>query len=344
VLLSLSPLFVVVIVLGFKTISYQLFYNYSTRKIHRSIVPPSSYFKTTRFFRGSISLSRKMSSNSKSVEEGVISIHWFRKGLRLHDNPSLVEAAKNAAKVYPVFCLDPYFAKPDTVGINRYNFLLESLSDLDSSLRKLGSRLFILQGKPEEKLIQAIQEWNVTKITFEADTEPYANSRDARIRELLKPRSIEVSTFPSHTLNDMERYVALAKGAKVSTYQGFQKLFDSLGKTKVRQAISSPDCLPPISSEEAADSRYDIPTLAALDYNDRHEVTTPFRGGETEALHRLTRYVIERRKWVLEFEKPLTSPNSLEPSTTVLSPYLKFGCLSVTKFFNELDSIYSSMG
>ena len=34
----------------------------------------------------------------------------------------------------------------------RYNFLLEALADLDGSLRKLGSRLFIAQGKPEEVL------------------------------------------------------------------------------------------------------------------------------------------------------------------------------------------------
>jgi cryptochrome len=34
-------------------------------------------------------------------------------------------------------------------------------------------------------------------------------------------------------------------------------------------------------------------------------------------------------KWVLEFEKPKTDPSEFEkPATTVLSPYLKFGCLS----------------
>ena len=28
-------------------------------------------------------------------------------------------------KVYPVFVLDPHFAKPEFVGVLRYNFLLE---------------------------------------------------------------------------------------------------------------------------------------------------------------------------------------------------------------------------
>lgn len=64
-------------------------------------------------------------------------IHWFRKGLRLHDNPSLLEAISKSTRVYPVFILDPHFAKPSIVGVNRYSFLLESLRDLDTSLRVL---------------------------------------------------------------------------------------------------------------------------------------------------------------------------------------------------------------
>jgi cryptochrome len=50
--------------------------------------------------------------------------------------------------------------------------------------------------------------------------------------------------------------------------------------------------------------------------------------------------VSQRHSWVAAFEKPNTAPNSLEPSTTVLSPYLKFGCLSPALFYYELDSIY----
>lgn len=43
--------------------------------------------------------------------------------------------------------------------------------------------------------------------------------------------------------------------------------------------------------------------------------------------------------WVARFEKPNTAPNSLEPSTTVLSPYLKFGCLSSRLFHQRLKEI-----
>jgi cryptochrome len=46
-------------------------------------------------------------------------IHWFRKGLRLHDNPALAHACANSAAVFPVFVLDPAFADEARVGVNR---------------------------------------------------------------------------------------------------------------------------------------------------------------------------------------------------------------------------------
>lgn len=55
------------------------------------------------------------------------SMLWFRKGLRLHDNPALIAASK-AVYMAPVFVLDPWFLVPQKVGVNRLNFLLESLT------------------------------------------------------------------------------------------------------------------------------------------------------------------------------------------------------------------------
>jgi DNA photolyase len=79
-------------------------------------------------------------------------IYWFRKALRLHDNPALVNAIEGAKTFHPIFCLDPWFVKSGRVGINRMRFLFESLIDLDQSLRKIGSQLIILQGDPLEEI------------------------------------------------------------------------------------------------------------------------------------------------------------------------------------------------
>lgn len=61
-------------------------------------------------------------------------------------------------------------------------------------------------------------------------------------------------------------------------------------------------------------------------------------GGESEALKRM-KEKLSNVSWVCSFEKPKTSPNSLAPSTTLLSPYLKFGCLSVRTFYHEILTV-----
>lgn len=286
------------------------------------------------------------------------SIHWFRKGLRIHDNPALIAACqgsrskilrensvnplelssnklnhnKNIQNVYPVFIIDPYFAKPHIVGVNRYSFLLQSLADLDNSLRQIGSRLFVVKGKPEEELPRLASQWNIDLITFESDTEPYARRRDSQIRSFFSTNEIngklvQVESYSSHTLFSPEVYIQLSRGNFPTTYQSFLKLFQACGD--VRRP------LPPITSAEIAstsevdrvDDRYNVPTLSDMNYLE--SPTTPFRGGESEALSRLEEVVLRRPNWVASFEKPNTSPNSLDPSTTVLSPYLKFGCKSL---------------
>ena len=83
--------------------------------------------------------------HSYSMPDKGRSMMWFRKGLRLHDNPALLEAIDGTEHLYPVFCLDPGIIekKEAVVGVNRMQFLLESLSDLNSNLKTRGSRLIV---------------------------------------------------------------------------------------------------------------------------------------------------------------------------------------------------------
>ena len=155
------------------------------------------------------------------------SIHWFRKGLRLHDNPGLLAACKNSCQpVYPVIVMDPFFSKPDIIGVNRYSFYLESLRDLDTNLRNIGSRLFVLRGTPDEQIPLSAQRWNASYVTFEQDTEPYARYRDKRITDLLTTQGVKVESFTSHTLSNYDTYMSALNGKPAPTTNGsFLKLY-----------------------------------------------------------------------------------------------------------------------
>lgn len=265
-------------------------------------------------------------------------IHWFRKCLRLHDNPALLEACKSS-RIYPVFILDSKFSNPDVMGVNRYNFLLECLTDLDESLRSLGSQLYVVRGKAEEKIPYLVTKWSISLLSFESDYGPYARERDSCITTLLKSRGVKVTQHPSLTLHDPEYYFAASKGKNPLSYQSFVNLFNTL--VSPRKDIAPPlKCDFPLKNDNETTEDYGIPSLATMGY--LTPPTTKFHGGETEALKRLEATITSQPSWVLSFEKPNTSPNSLEPSTTVLSPYLAMGCISVSKMYHEIAGIYQA--
>lgn len=102
-----------------------------------------------------------------------LSLYWFRKSLRLHDNPGLLSSINSTnsklGKNYllPFFIMDPKFKPVELVvdrndissaqatfacSHNRWCFLLEALSDVDKSMRDMEVRLNVFYGEPTNTL------------------------------------------------------------------------------------------------------------------------------------------------------------------------------------------------
>ncbi|KAM7483676.1 hypothetical protein LguiB_008259 [Lonicera macranthoides] len=244
---------------------------------------------------------------------------WFRKGLRIHDNPALdYAAAKGSNHLYPVFVIDPHYMEPDPLafspgsrlaGLNRIRFLLDSLVDLDASLVKLGSRLLVLKGNPTHVLITCLKQWDIKRLCFEHDTEPYYQALDSEVKNYASLSGIEVFSPVSHTLFNPSDIIQKLAGQP--------------------SWASSPlptrcNCLPPLGNVGNCEIFPGVPSLGELGYDDTPEDQCPlFKGGESEALRRM-RESINNKEWVANFEKPKGDPSAfLKPATTVLSAYLK---------------------
>ncbi|XP_061365075.1 (6-4)DNA photolyase isoform X1 [Gastrolobium bilobum] len=276
------------------------------------------------------------------------SLMWFRKGLRIHDNPALEFASQGASHLYPVFVIDPHYMEPDPhafspgssrAGLNRINFLLQSLVDLDLNLKKLGSRLLILKGDPAEVLIRCLKEWNVRKLCFEYDTEPYYQALDIKVKNYALASGIEICSPVSHTLFNPIDIIEKNGGKPPLSYQSFIKLAGE----PPPPLSTMPSSLPPVDHLGCCDLS-EVPTIKDLGYGDtKQDEFSPFKGGESEALKRLEE-CMKDKKWVANFEKPKGNPSAfLRPATTVLSPYLKFGCLSSRYFYHHVQDVYKSV-
>ncbi|XP_012686141.1 cryptochrome-2-like [Clupea harengus] len=270
----------------------------------------------------------------------VNSVHWFRKGLRLHDNPALQEALEGADTVRCVYVLDPWFAGSANVGFNRWRFLLESLENLDTSLRQLNSRLFVVRGQPTDVFPRLFKEWNVTRMTFEYDSEPYGKERDAAIIKMARNFGVETRVKNSHTLYNLDRIIELNNSSPPLSFKRFQALVQRLELPKrplpTVTAEQMDGCSTPIAHNH--NELYSVPSLEELGFKTAGQGQAVWKGGESEALHRLNRHT--EKEWMARYERPRLNACSLMASPSGLSPFLRFGCLSCRTLYYKLRDLY----
>ena len=92
----------------------------------------------------------------------------FTRDLRVDDNPALCAAA-NAGNMSCLFVVDDKFAGAPGASQRRQTFLLQSLSDLDQSLRKLGAHLEVVYGDWSQQVQQRALELGASNIHLSED-------------------------------------------------------------------------------------------------------------------------------------------------------------------------------
>ena len=109
------------------------------------------------------------------------SVMWFRRDLRLEDNPALIAASKagnNGAncEVTPLFVLDPMFLERS--GAPRLAFLFRSLRELN---HEMNGTLVVRVGNPVDVVAKVAQEVGATEVFAAKDFAPYGQKRDAAV-------------------------------------------------------------------------------------------------------------------------------------------------------------------
>jgi deoxyribodipyrimidine photolyase len=87
--------------------------------------------------------------------QGTVALVVFTRDLRVRDNPALAAAVRTSARVLPLFVLDDAILARPSDCPNRLGFLVESLRDLNASLRALGGGLVVRAGNWVEEVLRA---------------------------------------------------------------------------------------------------------------------------------------------------------------------------------------------
>jgi deoxyribodipyrimidine photo-lyase len=116
---------------------------------------------------------------------------WFRRDLRLHDLPALLDAAAPDGDVLACYVLDPRLKASS--GPRRLQYLYDALGDLRE---RLDGRLLVTRGQPEKRIPKLAKEIGATSVHVSADFSPFGRQRDDAVRDALGDASLEEAGSP----------------------------------------------------------------------------------------------------------------------------------------------------
>ncbi len=176
-------------------------------------------------------------------------VHWFRRDLRLGDNPALVAAA-GEGEVLPLFVLDDGLWGP--AGDVRRAYLGASLAALDADL---GGALHVRHGDPATVVVDVARRAAATTVHVSGDTGPYGRRRDAAVEQALAAVGITLvrtgcpyAVAPGRLLTQ--------QGRPYSVYTPFSRAWRAHGwpapaaRPRVRVVSAGPgDAVPAVSTD-----------------------------------------------------------------------------------------------
>ena len=116
-----------------------------------------------------------------SAEIGLV---WFRRDLRLDDNPAWAAATSSHRFVVPLFVLDPRLL--DAAGPYRRRQLIATLQALDYGLAQAGGRLLVRIGDPVRVVPETVSHLGAGSVFWNADVTPFASTRDDKVEAALQ--------------------------------------------------------------------------------------------------------------------------------------------------------------
>lgn len=230
----------------------------------------------------------------------------FTRDLRVHDNPAYAAAMEHCSEVVPLFVLDEALLG----SANRTAFLLEALADLRASL---GGALVVRRGD----VVSEVLRLRPDAVFIAADSSAYARRRERRLRERFALTVVPgAAIVPPGELHP----------AGGDHYRVFTPYWNAWVGTRLRAMAP----VPPAIRLPAGVEPGPLPAFAELGL----AVPSPGlpRGGEIAGRLRLARFV---ETGIAAYAD--TRDNFSAGSTSELSPYLHFGCVSAVELAHRVS-------
>lgn len=267
------------------------------------------------------------------VEKGSKKIIWFRNNLRTHDAAFWNHIHKED-EVIALYCLEPEWLKPTSFGwkkmeVFRAQFLVETLRDLQLQLSKNNISFYFFQ-------CQTVQAFEEIYSSFPFDT---IITQKEWTQEEVEVENKVRTAFPNVSWKTDYDQFLIEPAQLPFSLNDLPNVFTSYRK-KVEQKWAVNEVIPkanylfkkidlPFSSA--------VPTVEELGYSSLQvdkRSAFPFKGGESEALQHLKKYIWEHQQ-ISTYKETRNELVGIQYSTK-LAPWLANGSLSVRTVYHEV--------
>lgn len=238
-----------------------------------------------------------------------ISVFWFRRDLRLHDNTALNKALSGTQKVLCVFIFDEQILNELPEDDARVNFIYDQLKGINNQLKKHNTSLLVLKGKPLDVWKQLTENYQIKTVYTNKDYEPYAQNRDAEVAKFLSDNQITFNTYKDQVIHE-ENDVLKNDGKPYTVYTPYKNKWLAVYKAQNPEALTN--------TNNFLNKTHSFPDLSTIGFKESDIKVKAY------SLDNLDVYK-EKRDF----------PDA--DITSYLSPHLRFGTVSVREIISKLN-------
>ncbi|MBH87940.1 MAG: deoxyribodipyrimidine photolyase [Pelagibacterales bacterium] len=243
-----------------------------------------------------------------------LNIVWFRKDLRLKDNPAL-EAAAHNADIFPIYINDTKDKNERNMGAASKVWLYNSLNALNSSI---GNKLNYFRGNAENILIDLIQNNRINGVYWNRCYEPFSISRDTKIKKILLDNNVKAESFNGSLIREPWEVLKDDNTPYKVFTPFFKKAYLTLDNIDIEDFDTSRINYVSNSSHNNINN---LNLLTNLSWE--NEVISSWKVGEKAAIQKAEKFF---RKGILEYKEGRNFP--AKNNVSRLSPHLHFGEIS----------------
>jgi deoxyribodipyrimidine photo-lyase len=241
---------------------------------------------------------------------------WFRRDLRLADNPALHHALGHAERIVPVY-IDGFEAQGTGPGAASRWWLHHSLTAFAADLKRHGATLVIRQGEPAKLLKELAKQHGAEGAFWNRLYEPGQDQADRKICQTLIDGGLEVQTFNGALLAEPWA-IKTQTGGPYRVYTPFARNVRALGVP--RSPLAPPRNIPGVAAAKGL-SIDALGLLPKIQWD--AGIAQTWTPGEDGAHARLDRFCDEA---LHDYKLGRDRPDKV--LTSLLSPHLHFGEIS----------------